>query len=157
MSKSGLFGLFGGREQLQLAALEAAVAHFTREVWTPVAHEEPGRPRLVAVIDAWIAYHERGSLPGGCFLTTATVEFDARPGPLRDAVATHMRRWLTILEHDARIAAERGDLPPGSDPADIAFELNALASAGSTGHHLHRDTALARARRLMRTSVGADR
>ena len=26
-------------------------------------------------------------MPGGCFLTTATVEFDARPGPLRDAVA----------------------------------------------------------------------
>jgi AcrR family transcriptional regulator len=33
MSKSGLFGLFGSKEELQLATFDAAVAHFTQKVW----------------------------------------------------------------------------------------------------------------------------
>src|SRR5256885_5574751 len=59
MSKSGLFGLFGSKQELQLAAFEAAVSHFTNEVWDPVASREPGLPRLLALIDRWVSYHQR--------------------------------------------------------------------------------------------------
>src|SRR3954463_16499938 len=86
MSKSGLHGLFGSKEELQLATFEKAVESFIREVWIPVAGLLHGLPHLDALLDQWIGYHERGVLPGGCFVTTATIEFDARPGPLRDAV-----------------------------------------------------------------------
>jgi hypothetical protein len=90
-------------------------------------------------------------------LTTATVEFDARPGPLRDAVAETMKRWHGALEREARIAAEAGELPPGADPADVAFELNALAAAASYGFQLSRDPEVfERARRSMRRALGAD-
>ena len=81
MRKSSVFSLFGSKQELQLAALEAAVEQFTDEVWGPVAGERPGLPRLLALCDSWLGYHERGVMPGGCFLTTATVEYDARPGP----------------------------------------------------------------------------
>jgi AcrR family transcriptional regulator len=156
LSKSGLFGLFGSKEGLQRATLDAAVEHFVAEVWAPVADEEPGRPRLLALIDCWLGYHARDALPGGCFLTTAMVEFDARPGALRDDIARHMARWLGVLEREARVAADAGELPAGSDPADVAFQLNALASAASTGRHLTGgDEPLERARRLMRAAVGA--
>ena len=37
MSKSGLHGLFGSKQELQAATFERAVDHFTREVWRPVA------------------------------------------------------------------------------------------------------------------------
>src|SRR5947207_15161045 len=66
MSKSGLHGLFGSKEELQVATFERAVAHFTREVWDPIASREPGIPRLLALIDRWLAYHRRRVLPGGC-------------------------------------------------------------------------------------------
>jgi AcrR family transcriptional regulator len=155
MRKSSLFSLFGSKEELQLATLDAAIRHFSAEVWGPVADEEPGLPRLLALCDSWLDYHRRETLPGGCFLTTATVEFDARPGPLRDAVADTMDLWLSTLEREAATAIEAGDLPP-TDPADVAFQLNALAAAASYGFQLKRDPEVFdRARRCMRRALGA--
>jgi AcrR family transcriptional regulator len=150
MSKSGLFGLFGSKEELQAATFQRAVEDFTRAVWSPVAGREPGLPRLLALIDRWLAYHRSRALPGGCFVTTATIEFDARPGPLRDAVADARRRMHAALESDVRTAIEAGDLPPDTSPADVAFALYALASAASQAIQLGEPGASARARRCMR-------
>jgi hypothetical protein len=69
-----------------------------------------------------------------------------------------MRRWLDALEREAVIAIEAGDLPADADPADVAFELNALAAAASYGFQLWRDPEVfARARRSMRRVLGANR
>jgi AcrR family transcriptional regulator len=154
MSKSGLHGLFGSKEELQVATFERAVVDFTREVWQPVARREAGLPRLLALIDRWLAYHRRRALPGGCLVTTATIEFDARPGPLREAVARARRRMHAVLEADIRTAVEAGDVPPGTDPADVAFTLYALASAASQAIQLEERGASARARRCMRAVLG---
>src|SRR5438552_350907 len=154
MSKSGLHGLFGSKEDLQVATFETAVEHFTREVWQPVARREPGLPRTLALVDRWLAYHRRRALPGGCFVTTATIEFDARPGPLRDAVARARRQMHGVLESDIRTAVEAGDLPAGTDPADTAFALYAIASAASQAIQLDEPGASARARRCMLDVLG---
>jgi AcrR family transcriptional regulator len=157
MRKSSVFSLFGSKQELQLAALDSAVDQFTREVWGPVADEATGLPRLLALCDSWLGYHERGVLPGGCFLTTATVEYDARPGPLRDAVAKTMKRWLGVLEHEVAAAVEAGDLPAGTKPRDVAFQLNAIAAAASYGFQLSRDPEVfAVARRSMRGLLAAN-
>ncbi len=155
MSKSGLFGLFGSKEGLQVATFEAAVEHFTQEVWRPVARREPGLPRLLALVDRWLSYHRRRLLPGGCFVTTATVEFDARPGPLRDAVVIARGRMDAVLQDDIRTAIAAGDLQASTRPADLAFALYALASAASTAIQLDEPGAHARARRCMRGLLGA--
>jgi AcrR family transcriptional regulator len=156
MRKSSLFSLFGSKQELQLATLEAAIQQFRVEVWGPVANEQPGRARLLALCDSWLAYHEREALPGGCFLTTATVEFDARPGPVRDAVAGSIDAWLGMLERDVALAVDAGELPSDYEPADVAFQLNALAAAASYGFQLSRDPEVfARARRSMRRALGA--
>jgi AcrR family transcriptional regulator len=156
MRKSSVFSLFGSKKELQLATLEVAIEQFRDEVWGPVADEQPGLPRLLALCDSWLAYHEREVMPGGCFLTTATVEFDARPGPLRDAVARTMARWLGVLEGEVATAIDAGELPVDTEPADVAFQLNALAAAASYGFQLSRDgDVFVRARRSMRRTLGA--
>ena len=154
MRKSSVFSLFGSKEELQLATLDAAVEQFTEEVWAPVADRQAGLPRLLALCDSWLDYHEREVMPGGCFLTTATVEFDARLGPLRDAVAAIMKRWFGVLESEVSAAVDAGDLPTGTEPADVAFQLNALAAAASYGFKLSRDPEVFdRARRSMRHAL----
>lgn len=156
MRKSSVFSLFGSKRELQLAALAAAVEQFTEEVWGRVADEPPGLRRLLALCDSWLDYHRREVMPGGCFLTTATIEYDARPGPLRDAVAATMKRWLRVLEREAATAIEAGELPADTDPADVAFQLNALAAGASYGFQLWRDPeVIERARRSMRGVLGA--
>ena len=150
MSKSGLVGRFGSRQQLQLATLELAADTFRRAVFDPAESRPAGLRRLNAICDAWIDYLGHPPFPGGCFLTTASVEFDGRPGPVNQAVKDVMNRWLRVLEREARAAVENGELAPGTDPEDIAFTINALAVGANCHYQLHRDAhALERARRAM--------
>src|SRR4051794_16174143 len=120
MSKAGVIGHFGSKQQLQLDALDAAIARWRAEIWDPVAGEEPGLPRLRAIAERWSAYFDDCCFPGGCFLSAASFEFDDRPGPVRDRVKAAMDLWLAVLAADARRAGFE-------DPEQIAFELNALA------------------------------
>lgn len=128
MSKAGVLGHFGSKESLQLAALSAASEIFTRAVWVPAAGEKPGLPRLRAICEAWIAYleRERGAFPGGCLFTTVSVEFDARSGPVHDAVSRLFLLWRRRLTSELHIAFEAGELPEGADAGQIAFELFGL-------------------------------
>jgi AcrR family transcriptional regulator len=150
MSKSGLVGRFGSKEQLQLAALELAARVFRATVYDPAAEQPEGLRRLEAICDGWIEYLGDSPFPGGCFLTTASVEFDAQPGPVNDAVRRVMRTWLRTLEHEAAVAIENRELPSHIDPADIAFTINALGVGANCDYQLHRDRgSLRRARRAM--------
>ncbi len=157
MSKSGLVGRFGSKEQLQLAALDVAADTFRRAVYEPASAEPPGLRRLNAICDAWVAYLGDPPFPGGCFLTTASVEFDARPGPVHEAVRKVMSRWVRVLEREADAAIENGELPADTDPKDVAFTVNALAVGANCDFQLHRDPrALERARRAMARAFGSD-
>lgn len=151
VSKSGIVRHFPTKEELQLRTLEHAAARFTEVVWMPAAGEEPGVARLRALCDAWCAYLAGDTFPGGCFVSAIAAEFDGRPGPVRDALAAQQARWLRVLAAEARLAVDAGDLPPGSDPATIAFQLNALAVGANQCRQLLGDQdAPDRARRLMR-------
>jgi hypothetical protein len=95
--------------------------------------------RLLAISDAWISYLERGVFPGGCFMTAAACEFDGREGPVRDALVDALSGWRKLLEWHARTAVEAGDLPPGTDPAWIAFQLSAIAAGANQALQLFGD------------------
>ena len=156
LSKSGLFAHFGSKEELQVSTVRAAGAIFAEEVVTPaVERSEPGLPRLLAVLDAWCDYLQREVFAGGCFFVAARAEVDGHPdGPLRDAVAAQLRRWETLLAGLVEAAQERGELAPGDDPAQLAFELDAFGSATNAAWQLHRDpAAFDRGRRAMRARL----
>jgi AcrR family transcriptional regulator len=137
MSKSSLFSHFGSKEELQLATLERATAVLWREVVDPAASAKPGLPRLRAFLNGYLRYLEREVFPGGCFLESAASEFDGRPGRVRDAIADASRVWSVQLEEQAKIASALGELPPETEPAQLAFELNAFAKAANASYQLH--------------------
>src|SRR5438105_9595541 len=101
MSKSGLFGNFGSKEELQLATIEAAGRRFAEEVVGPLGDLEAGTERLRALCDRYIGYMERQVFPGGCFWASVTAEFDSRPGPVRDAIGEKVSAWVGGLEAEA--------------------------------------------------------
>jgi AcrR family transcriptional regulator len=156
MSKSGLIGRFGDKQAMQRAVLKTAIEQFVDAVWRPASEAPAGIARLEAIVDAWIDHLRAGVFPGGCFVTTASVEYDARPGPLHDDVKAAVRRWLHVLENQARRARDDGHLPD-RDPADVAFELHSLASGGSVAARLTGDRdGLDRVRAAMRRAIGLD-
>ena len=158
MSKAGVLGHFGTKEELQLATVGAAFAVYVREVWEPASDARPGQKRLLAIADAWLDYLDRDVFPGGCFLTAASSEFDDRPGRVHDAVRDGHRRWLGVLAGEARTAIGDGDLPKGTNPDDVAFGLNAIAMGVNQARRLAADPeATARGWRAMRALLHAPR
>jgi AcrR family transcriptional regulator len=140
MSKSGLFGHFGSKEELQLATIEAASGRFIEEVIAPVQDEPAGAERLRALCDRYIGYMERQVFPGGCFWASVTHEFDNRPGAVRDVLRERMAAWLELLASEARAAGFE-------DPAQVAFELHAAAQGANSAFQLFGDAdAFGRAR-----------
>jgi AcrR family transcriptional regulator len=127
MSKAGVIGHFGSKTHLQRAALHEAQAIFTAQVWEPASGAPPGLPRLIAICDAWVEHITHSPFPGGCFMCTVSTEFDARDGELHDEVRSGWERWRTQLRREAAKAIRAGDLPPGTDPEQVAFELLAIA------------------------------
>jgi AcrR family transcriptional regulator len=143
LSKSGLFGHFGSKEDLQLAAVDAAGAIFYREVIKPALGEPEGAPRLRAYCDRWVGYLERGVFAGGCFFQAASVEFDSRPGPVREKLREGQRALDTELAKQARIAGVK-------EPGQLVFEIHALISGANARYQLLDDReAFARARRAI--------
>jgi AcrR family transcriptional regulator len=156
MSKGGLYAHFGSKEELQLATVETARLIFVEDVVQTGLAAPRGRRRLLAVCDAFLSHVERLVFRGGCFFVAATAELGARPGPLREAVAAQQRQWLDLLERVAREAQELGEVPAEVDPAQLAFELEALLVAANSIFLLFGDrTVFERARTAIRHRLGA--
>jgi len=136
MSKSGIFSYFGSKEELQLAVVEAAAEVFEREV---LSGDGRGLRRLQELAGAWLRYLESGLFRGGCFFASASMEFDDRPGRVRDRIAELTRVWVGSLQRAAAEACNDGDLEV--EPAQVAFEIHAFVQEANWAFQLHGDGA----------------
>lgn len=131
VSKAGVFTHFGSKEALQLATIRSAVDRFVAEVVTPALQAPEGLPQLWALCDRWLAYARDCVFPGGCFFLTVAAEFDARPGPVRDAIAEARRKWLGAYGATIEKAKDLGQLDPATESSVLAFELDAFGMAAN--------------------------
>ena len=124
MSKSGLFAHFRSKRELQLAVVETARSMFIEEVIEPAQRAPSGVKRLRKLAESWLSYAERNVFQGGCFFLAASLEFDSRPGAVRDRITAIMSEWLRLLESEIRQARTNRELVGDADPAQLAFEIN---------------------------------
>jgi AcrR family transcriptional regulator len=151
MSKSGLYAHFDSKQDLQLAAVDAAEAIYTSEVVAPAMRAPEGVQRLELLCERYLSYVVRGVFPGGCFFAATAAEWDTRRGPVLERVRMLLDGWTQLLETNVREAQKQGDLQRDTDPHQISFELNALLHEANGHYLLFRDTAaLDRARTAIR-------
>jgi len=129
MSKSGLYAHFGSREELQVAAIEAAAARFTETVFLPALKARRGLPRLRALFDYWLDWTARSGLAHGCPMQAAAVEFDDRPGPVRDAVVEHFSRLDREMGRAVELAVGEKHLHADLDVGQFVFDLMGIILA----------------------------
>jgi len=157
MSKAGVIGHFGTKEALQLATLDKGYEFFTAIAFEPAEQVDTGLPRVVQLCEGWIRYllNEGDFFPGGCLFTTAAVEFDARGGPVRAAVAGLFGIWQAKLSRAVRDAVDSGDLSANTDVAQVVFELIGTFTAMNLAVQLFEaQDAATRARRAVARILG---
>lgn len=146
MSKAGVHGHFGSKQALQLETIRRARALFWRDVIEPAEAVPDGLPRLWVMCTTLTGYSAETGLHGGDFWVTVAKEYDSRSGPVRDSVEATMSGWMQRLEDLISLSVQVGELTP-CDPAQLAFEIQALLDAGGHQYRLHHDPkAPARAR-----------
>ena len=128
MSKSGVFAHFGSREELQISVIREYRARFEEEVFFPAMKEPRGLPRLNALFERWIR-RVSVELDSGCIYISGAVEFDDRPGPVRDALAEMVRAWHSALQRAIALAVDAGHLRQDTDPTQMLFEIHGLILA----------------------------
>ena len=137
LSKSGVFALFGSKEDLQLATVRAASEVYRRHVIDPGGELPPGIGRLWQLCDDWLTYSRERVFPGGCFFHSASAEYDAREGRVHDALAAVRADWRTYVEETVREAQRAGELDAGADAAQLAFEILAFLERADAESVLH--------------------
>jgi AcrR family transcriptional regulator len=144
MSKSGVFAHFGSREELQISVVREYHRRFEQEVFYPAMAEGRGLPRLRALFRRWMS-RTSAEIDSGCLYISGAVEFDDRPGPVRDALVGSVNSWLLAINRAIVQAKEEGHLHAGTDEQQLAFEIHGLILA------LHYEA------RLLRTPGSMDR
>ncbi len=128
MSKSGVFAHFGSREELQISVIREYHRRFEEEVFYPAVQEARGLPRLRALFANWMK-RTSVELDSGCIYISGAVEFDDRPGPVRDALAWSVQTWHQAMKRAITLAKQQGHLLPDVDEEQMLFEIHGLILA----------------------------
>ncbi len=128
MSKSGVFAHFGSREDLQIEVLKLYHQHFEQEVFYPSMKEARGLPRLNAMFALWIK-RVTVEIASGCIYISGAVEYDDRPGPIREELVGMVLAWQDALRRCVRQACEMGHLRADTDPEQLVYEMYGLVLA----------------------------
>lgn len=126
MSKSGLFAHFNSKEQLQVDVLKAVAKKFVDVVIKPSLKAYRGEPRIRAIAKNWLEWTNAKFMPGGCLFLTATVEFDDKPGPVRDFLVSNQKLWVNFISEAAGLAIEEGHFRKDLDIEQFSFEFHSI-------------------------------
>ena len=128
MSKSGVFAHFGSREELQISVIREYHARFEKEVFYPALQAPKGLPRLQVLFENWMR-RTSVEIDSGCLYISGAVEFDDRPGPVRDALAGSVKAWLEAMYRTVVQAKACGHFRPEADEHQVTFEIHGLILA----------------------------
>jgi len=128
MSKSGVFAHFGSREELQISVVREYYQRFADEVFFPAMNAPRGLPRVRALFANWMK-RVAVEIQSGCIFISGAVEFDDRPGPVRDALASSVQTWLNAMYRAIVQARDEGHLASDVDAQQMGFEIHGLILA----------------------------
>ncbi len=128
MSKSGVFAHFGSREDLQMEVLKLYHHRFEQEVFFPSMKEARGIERLKSMFARWVK-RVSVEIALGCIYISGAVEYDDRPGPIREELVSMVKAWQGALLRCVRQAIDTGDLKAESDAQQLVYEMYGLILA----------------------------
>ena len=83
-----------------------------------------GLPRLRMLFDRWLK-RVSVEIDCGCIYISGAVEFDDRPGPVRDALVAMVNTWQAALERAIDAAVARAICAPTPTPGSCCSRSTA--------------------------------
>jgi AcrR family transcriptional regulator len=139
LSKSGLFAHFDSKEAIQHAVIQEATEQFIQQVMAPALVQPRGEPRVRALFQHHLAWISSIKQPGGCIFMSAAVEFDDRPGAVREKILQNQRDWLDAIARAAQIAVKEKHFRVNLDTEQFAHEQQSIALGFRYAHRLLKD------------------
>jgi AcrR family transcriptional regulator len=136
LTKAGVAAHFRSKEELQLAVVAMAAEAYAVPLERAANDSEPGLSRLRDLALAWLGHLETIEYRGGCFFGAAGLALANHPGPVREAIASHTRRLLRMLEEQSLLAARLREISPEMSPRVLAFQIHALAQEANLRREL---------------------
>ncbi|MFJ1609884.1 TetR/AcrR family transcriptional regulator [Streptomyces sp. NPDC088253] len=134
VAKASLYNLFGSKEELVQAYLDARHADTRAQVERALTRFRTPRERLLGVFDAQGQLFTEPDF-NGCAHMTASAE--AQPGSPVEGAADRYRLWVRTLFTD--LAREAGV----ADPEDLARQLHLLYDGAGVSARMDRDPSAA--------------
>ena len=131
LSKSGVSGHFPDRERLQLAVVSVAARLYADRVGAPAMAAAQGWPRVWEFCHRWIEFMRSGELTGRSFFLTAVVEYDARPGAVRNLLVRYRHQWEQLFTRNWADAERLGHVQPSADPRQLFLEIAGLVTVAT--------------------------
>lgn len=128
MSKSGVFAHFGSREDLQIEIVKLYHHRFEQDVFYPSLKESRGLPRLQMMFTRWVNV-VAVEITHGCIYISGAVEYDDRPGEIREQLMTMILAWRGALHRCIRQAIDMGHLCEDIDVEQMVYEIYGLILA----------------------------
>ncbi|MBT4790178.1 MAG: TetR/AcrR family transcriptional regulator [Halobacteriovoraceae bacterium] len=125
MSKSGLFAHFNSKEKMHLMILDHAAYTFGNDVFKKSLKSKRGLPRLKLIVHNWVRWYKTGE-GGTCPFLAAAVEYDAKPGPVKDRLQLHTNTLIATLNKSIELCIEQGHFKPKIDTKKVTFELYSI-------------------------------
>jgi AcrR family transcriptional regulator len=139
ISKSGLYAHFRSKEELQLATVRTADAMYAEALVQPALEEDPGIGRVLRFVDLYLDYLRDGPFPGGCFFIAASIDPARNRGPVKQALAATQAELLAFFAEEIATAQSQGDVPEGTPPRALAFEVDGLLAGADLNYLLFDD------------------
>lgn len=123
MSRSGLFAHFLSKEQLQIEIIEYATKLFNDTIIEPAKKIDSPVARLKFIQSEFPSWYEKTSpkIPGGCIFLMAALEFDDRPGKIKDLLLRQQTEFLEFIRKTHDEAVQCGEFIGSTDKDNFAF------------------------------------
>jgi hypothetical protein len=150
MSKSGVFAHFGSREELQIEVIRKYYEYFSEIVFIPALSKAKGLPRLRQMIDSWLKISV-GENTSSCFFISGAVEFDDRPGIVRDELVRSVEDWRSALLRAIKESVTAGHIKKTVNPQEMLFQIYSIVlGAHHDSRFLQNPKSLALANKLIK-------
>jgi AcrR family transcriptional regulator len=150
IGKGNLSVLFGDKESLQVATMDADAKQMVKTVIEPALKKDSAFSRVKALFDGWFTWVKARSEAGGCLMFASVHEYRSRPGTLHAHAVESFSAWRNLVTQQLRAAVAEGDVRADVDVERAIFTLLSYQNMAHLASTIHDRSMFAQARKLTR-------